>query len=464
MVLAGPGVPHDRQLFTRRDGEGDIAEHPVGLARAGIAAPVREPDVLEADLAGGADGIQRRPGWIHDGGFAVEQAEDPLGRRHRSLEQVVLVGQVLNRAEEAARVVQEGGEHADRDGPSDHCAAPVPDDQRERHRGQLLDHREEQRIVPDRPEVRAQVVLVEALEALQVGVLAVEELHDADAGEALLQEGVHAGQTHPDVTVGAPDPRPEDEGGPGHERKHAEGDQRQVGVHLEHGPHDEEQREEVAKYRDHPRTEELVQRLHVGGDAGHEAADRVAVVEGQVEALEFRKDLGAQVVHDPLSQPGGQQSLRVLEDEAQHDGRKEKDGQEGELAPVSLRDGLVEGDLGQVGADDREPGRQHEKEHGSRHLKRVGPQVAEQPGHQPRVVGLAEDLLFVGAAHDRGALKPLPRPPGPVRPATAASGPTAPPWPAGHPPSARRSGKAARGRRSAPAASRCRSAPLQGGG
>ncbi len=51
-----------------------------------------------------------------------------------------------------------------------------------------------------------QVVVVQFAELPRVRSLAVEELNDPDTREALLQEGVDAGQAHADVPVGRADP------------------------------------------------------------------------------------------------------------------------------------------------------------------------------------------------------------------------------------------------------------------
>ena len=44
----------------------------------------------------------------------VEQREDPLGRGHRALQHVELLGQVADRPEEALRVLQERDQRSER--------------------------------------------------------------------------------------------------------------------------------------------------------------------------------------------------------------------------------------------------------------------------------------------------------------------------------------------------------------
>ena len=50
-----------------------------------------------------------------------------------------------------------------------------------------------------------------------------------------------------------------------------------------------------------PGGEQLVQGLDVGGDPGHQPADRVAVEVRDAEPLEMAEDLHAEIVHHPLA-------------------------------------------------------------------------------------------------------------------------------------------------------------------
>ena len=90
----------------------------------------------------------------------------------------------------------------------------------------------------------------------------------------------------------------------------------------EHHDHDADQREHVAEDRDHAGREEVVQHVHVGRDARHQPADRVAVVVAQVEALQVAVDRHPQVEHDPLPGQLHRPGLDVLGGERDHqDGR-----------------------------------------------------------------------------------------------------------------------------------------------
>ena len=68
----------------------------------------------------------------------------------------------------------------------------------------------------------------------------------------------------------------------------------------EHHDHDADEREHVAEDRDDARREQVVQHVHVGRDARHQPADRVAVVVAQIEPLQVAVDLHPQVEHDAL--------------------------------------------------------------------------------------------------------------------------------------------------------------------
>ncbi len=62
--------------------------------------------------------------------------------------------------------------------------------------------------------------------------------------------------------------------------------------------------------------EHLVEGVDVGGEAGDEAADGVAVEEGDVHALQVAEDLAAQIEHDLLAGPLHEVGLEGLEDVA----------------------------------------------------------------------------------------------------------------------------------------------------
>ena len=120
----------------------------------------------------------------------------------------------------------------------------------------------------------------------------------------------------------AREPRPEPVGHHEEERDHGEGDEGQLPVHGQHHAHDPEEREEVAEDGDHAGGEELVDGVHVGGHARHQPADRVLVEEADVQPLQVRVDLAAQVHHHALA--GHLQDVDLPE---AHDEGEEQRGQ-----------------------------------------------------------------------------------------------------------------------------------------
>ncbi len=142
--LAAPGVADNGHRLAWLDGEGNVFENPLdviqsGQGRAACRSPcaaaataafcasvqflIGEPDVSEFDairpVAGygmrGADNLRRR----------IHQLEDALAGRHRGLQDVVLVAQILDRPPEAQRELREHDEHADGHG-GRQCSTPKP--------------------------------------------------------------------------------------------------------------------------------------------------------------------------------------------------------------------------------------------------------------------------------------------------------------------------------------------------
>ncbi len=72
---------------------------------------IGEPNVIELDASRAGDLL--RFGGREDLGFRIEQLEDTLTRCHRRLQNVVLLAQVLNRAEKPLRVLHKRHQRAD---------------------------------------------------------------------------------------------------------------------------------------------------------------------------------------------------------------------------------------------------------------------------------------------------------------------------------------------------------------
>ena len=131
-------------------------------------------------------------------------------------------------------------------------------------------------------------------------------------------------------------------------------------------------------------------------DARHQPADRVAIVEAQVEPLQVRVDLHPQVEHDPLPGQLHHPGLQVLEQRSRRRARAGTPPRCRSARPVSrwrcsgrwpacIRYGCAS--CSTALGDDRD-----ERQ---RDLRPVRPQVSQQPPHQPAVVGLADDVFVV---------------------------------------------------------------------
>ena len=192
----------------------------------------------------------------------------------------------------------------------------------------------------------------------------------------------------------------------------AEGQQRQLPVHIQHHHHDAQEREEIPEDRYHPGREEVVQHIHVGGHPGHQAAHGVAIEKGHFQPLQVQEDLLAQVVHHLLPHQLHGERLREFQQEAdQHGGKEERESNLGNahhgIAAEKMReDGrkvLAAGGIQvavhfhfhQVGRD----GLKHSvKERGDEREQRHPPirtKVLDQSPHQPRVVSLTDDFVFL---------------------------------------------------------------------
>ena len=115
--LSGSRVADDGHGLTGFNGEGHAAQNPIPLIARHLLAvlfhrnlAVGEPDVVELDAA--------RPFCAHRHlrrlhlGLGIQQAEDPLTGGHGGLQDVHLLAQVHDGAEEAQRVLHEGHQHA----------------------------------------------------------------------------------------------------------------------------------------------------------------------------------------------------------------------------------------------------------------------------------------------------------------------------------------------------------------
>jgi hypothetical protein len=156
--------------------------------------------------------------------------------------------------------------------------------------------------------------------------------------------------------------------------------------------------------------EQVIEGVHVSGDAGHEAADGVAVEVGHGQALQAAKDFAAHVVHGFLTDALHDADLDVLGKKVESQD-KEIDETDPDQAHFCLGNGDgLSGPRDEIPIDgfaEEQRGSQFQGSDYGNQRKRdddtpfVRPHVLQEPLHQARVVRLAECLFFVNIAHAR---------------------------------------------------------------
>ena len=317
-----------------------------------------------------------------DLGLIVEELEDALGGSHGGLQDVVLFAEVLDGAEEALRVLNEGDEDAEGDGSEEapvargaaggqvdvrgepgevggleDADAAAPDDEGDGGGAEELDDGVVERVSEDGVGPRLLVFGVDQGEVVEGAALAVEELHDGHAGDVLLREGIDTCSGGTLATVAVADVLAEDLGDVEDRRDDRDGEQGEGPAHAQHDDDDEGEDEDVFEDGEDAGGEHLVEGVDIGGDASDEAAYGVAVEEGRRHALEMAEDLAAQVEHDLLAGPLHQVGLDELKTEG---GQKGSEIDHGELGDAAYRRGiemtrepgeLVRRSVGHVGVD-----------------------------------------------------------------------------------------------------------------
>ena len=225
----------------------------------------------------------------------------------------------------------------------------------------------------------------------------------------LLQVGVDFGDGDADAPVALGHAAPEYGGHQDHQRHHAQHQPGQPRAQLEHDGHNEAQHQHVAEDGHQSGSEQIVEHVHVGGDARHQPAHRVAVEEGQIQCLQVRHELLAQIEHGELAGVLHQVDLREFEDEGAHQhaqiqhahrrqaipgaGRQIAVDKRGDARGIG-REIAVHGNLGQQRAKHLQHRLQQQEDERQRHVSAVWAHVSQQPAHQPGIVCLAEDLFF----------------------------------------------------------------------
>ena len=224
-----------------------------------------------------------------------------------------------------------------------------------------------------------------------------------------LQVGVDARDGHADPPVALGHRAPENRRRQNDQRHRQQHHQREPRAHAEHDGHNQRQHQHIAENGHQTGSEQVVEHVYVRGDARHQPAHRVAVVESQIQPLQMLHELLAQVEHGKLAGVLHQIGLSEFANE-----RPRQPGQVQQPDPRQAGVGVGGKKSVERGAQTRRVGPQigvnrnlgeqrsqhlqhrlyRQKRQRTRHQRTVGTHVPQQTAHQARIVCLAEDFLF----------------------------------------------------------------------
>ena len=171
----------------------------------------------------------------------------------------------------------------------------------DRQHAELAEHRQrlQRRRVAGVEAGRAHPRLVQLVgpvdQAVELALLLGERLHDAHAGDGLVDHAGHGARQPLVVPAGREHPVAEPDRHEGEERDEHHDDEAQQRRQEEHHDDGHDEQRHVGHEHRH-REEELLDQREVGGRARHHVADRQLVVAGEVELVEVAVDGQAEVV------------------------------------------------------------------------------------------------------------------------------------------------------------------------
>ena len=246
--------------------------------------------------------------------------------------------------------------------------------------------------------------------------LAIEDLHHAHAGDVFLQERVDARDGGADAAVGVAHAVAEEPGGHDDERAAPRSvARREPPVHVEkHTRPMHASRKTSLTMVDDARGEQIVERVHVGGDARDQAADRAAVEEsssaGAAGARKFpcAGRTASAGRRSASCEPAG------IAPRSPRAGRRRKNDDMIDSMPRSADvAGMRWSRPGDVMLSTAYPKSQEARRlersptsnegHRQHNAPLVRPQIVQQPPQQLRVVGFSELLLLRNVAHSRSS-------------------------------------------------------------
>src|SRR5579871_183436 len=330
---------------------------------------------------------------------SIQQFKNALAGCHGALKNVVLVAQVLDRAEETLRVLHERSEHADGDSAAEDAESAKINHHGNGHAGKDFHHRIVERVSHDGVFIRVHVLGVDAVKAAVGAPFTIEKLQHHHAGDVLLQIGVDAGDGGANAAVRVAHGLAENHRRPEDERQHGKGYEREPPVHPQHDDHDSGEHEDIFKDRHHAGGKHFIQRVHICSDARYKAANRIPVIEPDVHVLQVAEDLAAEIKHDFLPSPQHEIGLRVFQAKAD---QQQREVGKSQLGDANQRNGaektientvmcgrgkvFVDGGLGEERPQHVRASLKNDRYKRNHDLPFIGTQVPEQPLHQAAVI------------------------------------------------------------------------------
>lgn len=364
IVKPGQQVDNRRLARARRSDEGDrparlrmqryVLEHD----RIRIVAEVHP---VEHDFAPDGE-IRHVRGNLRNLRLQIEHFEYALGSGDGGLEQIVLVGELVDRLAELAGIVEEADDDAD-------CNHVMIGEDAAKNRND--EKRQVARRVHDRPHRSREALslhadrtqpLVDLAESFDRLSFSSERLHDFQAGDALLHEAVHFPKLLlllREVPAGIGGDLLRDEH---HERNRQHRNERHPDAQAEHHRQAAHKRQDAGDQLD----DGLIQRV---GDVGnivdrpaHQLAVRPSVEERNRQALVLLEQILPHIPNGVLGQARGHVLLNPGEERSQHV-NPEQDQAHAHHSVVSARnDIVVEYFADQIGTEQREARRQNRAE------------------------------------------------------------------------------------------------------
>ncbi len=253
--------------------------------------------------------------------------------------------------------------------------------------GEELHEREVRRDQPLRGDARLQVVAAESMEPLAGGRFMDERLRLPDAGQALLEVGVHDGDPLAGHVVQHRGPAPEDHGGRGQRHDDGEGAETELEVEQHERDADPDEGDERDEGQQQAVLDQRLELVDVRGHPGHDPAGHLALVVVEREPLQLGPDPDAQRQHDPLRDPAGDERLADLVDQVGQGDRQVDRGGAEERRLRAGRHAVVQSGLDQHRPRQRGQGVEDDEEQPEQQLATERREQPPQP-ELPLVPGL----------------------------------------------------------------------------